>query len=105
MTTVHERTRSVVQTHDFLRELINDDTVPETLRSQASVLLRHYPSPEQIWQAGRLEERRRAELNLMEEKNGHLPPVLGLWLAADYLFCDQRPITITNNDPKPSTAQ
>jgi len=105
MTTVHERTRSVVQTRDFLRELANDNTLPETLRTQARVLLRHYPTPEQIWQAGRLEEHRRAKLCLMEEKNGPLPPVLGLWLASDFLFCDQRSTSKVDSGPGPSKAQ
>lgn len=104
MTTVHERTRSVVQTRDFLRELTNDNTLPETLRTQARILLRHYPTPEQIWQAGRLEEHRRTKLCLMEEKSGPLPPVLGLWLASDFLFCDQRPTAKADSRSESSKA-
>jgi len=43
MTTPHERTRSVIQTRDFLIELSRDTSLPDRLRRDAKFLLRHYP--------------------------------------------------------------
>lgn len=46
MTTPHERTRTLLQTREFLQELTNPEKmpgVPEDVRRQARVLLRHYP--------------------------------------------------------------
>ncbi len=89
MTMVHERTRSVVQTRDFLRDLSRDSSLPESIRLHAERLLRHYPHAADIWLAGRLEERRREELSLVADKHGPLHPALGCWLAAEPLFCDE----------------
>jgi hypothetical protein len=91
MTMVNERTRSVVQTEKFLRDIVRDPTLPEALRLRAKGLLRHYPEAEDIWHAGQLEERRKVELLGLEEKHGPLPPVLSIWLATEPLFCDERP--------------
>ena len=47
MTTPRERTRALLQTKEFLRELIASDKtpgIPEEIRRQAKILLRHYPS-------------------------------------------------------------
>lgn len=38
MTMAHERTRSVVQTRDFLQELARDTSLPECVRNQAKNL-------------------------------------------------------------------
>jgi hypothetical protein len=43
MTMPNERTRSVVQTRDFLQELKRRADVPEEIRNEANRLLRHYP--------------------------------------------------------------
>ncbi|HFD4317064.1 TPA: BPSL0761 family protein [Pseudomonas aeruginosa] len=48
MTTVYERTRSVVQTREFLQVLSKDKSLPESIRRQAETLLRHYPTAESI---------------------------------------------------------
>lgn len=56
MTLPHERTRSVVKTEAFLRELSRNKELPDDIRSYAKSLLRHYPSIEQIFSLGRLEE-------------------------------------------------
>nr|WP_305763955.1 BPSL0761 family protein [Collimonas sp. OK307] len=40
----HERTRSVVQAREFLQELARSADVPESVRTEARRLLRHYPS-------------------------------------------------------------
>lgn len=100
MTMVHERTRSVVQTRDFLRDLSRDSSLPESIRLQAERLLRHYPKAADIWLAGRLEERRREELSLLADKHGPLHPALGCWLAAEPLFCDEgsKPSSTTEID-------
>ena len=88
MTMVHERTRSVVQTEAFLRDIVRDVTLPEKMRLRAEGLLRHYPAPNYIWLAGKLEEHRKAELFRLDEKHGPLPPVLGTWLTVEPMFCD-----------------
>jgi len=56
MTMPSERTRSLVQTGEFLRELSSDQTLPESVRQQAKCLLRHYPEPWVIFAIGSLEE-------------------------------------------------
>jgi hypothetical protein len=91
MTMVHERTRSVVQTERFLQDLVQDASLPETMRLRAKGLLRHYPASSDIWLAGKLEELRKAELYLLEETHGPLPPVLGFWLVTESLFSDDGP--------------
>lgn len=91
MTMVNERTRSVVQTWEFLRDLSRNESLPESIRIQAKRLLRHYPEPAAIWLTGRAEEARRAELSLLAAKHGPLHPALGLWLVTDPLFCDETP--------------
>lgn len=91
MTMVNERTRSVVQTREFLRDLSRNESLPESIRIQAKRLLRHYPEPAAIWLAGKAEEARREQLSLLADKHGPLPPALGLWLVTDPLFCDESP--------------
>lgn len=86
MSMVDERTRSVVQTAEFLRELAGDPALPEAIRTQAQRLLRHYPAPADIWRAGAIEERLRG---LLEEEP--LPPEVRLLLLHEPLFCDARP--------------
>jgi hypothetical protein len=47
MTLPYERTRAVVQTEEFLNDLINPEKtpkVPKEIRKQAYFLLRHYPN-------------------------------------------------------------
>ncbi|WP_394235522.1 BPSL0761 family protein [Pseudomonas anguilliseptica] len=56
MTMPHERTRAVLQTHDFLVELSRDTSLPERVRRDARFLLRHYPSRSDMLLAGRIEE-------------------------------------------------
>ncbi|WP_347815562.1 BPSL0761 family protein, partial [Pseudomonas aeruginosa] len=56
MTLPHERTRSVIKTEAFLRELARNTELPQDIRSYAKSLLRHYPSADQILSLGRLEE-------------------------------------------------
>lgn len=58
MTMPYERTRSVIQTRDFLVELSRDPRVPEPLRSEARRLLRHYPSKSDLFMAGMLEQQK-----------------------------------------------
>lgn len=44
MTMPGERTRAVIQTHEFLVELSRDTSLPAKVRRDAKFLLRHYPS-------------------------------------------------------------
>jgi hypothetical protein len=88
---IHERTRSVVQTEKFLRDISRDKALPVSLRLQAEGLLRHYPTADDIRLAGKLEARRRTLLLLLEKELGSLPPELGLWLVQEPLFCDSLP--------------
>lgn len=56
MTLPHERTRSVVETERFLREICRNSDLPPDIRSHANGLLRYYPSADQVFSLGRLEE-------------------------------------------------
>lgn len=56
MTMPHERTHSIIQTGDFLRELPRDQSLPEPIRQGAKQLLRHYPEPWVVFSIGQFEE-------------------------------------------------
>ncbi len=56
MTLPNERTRALVKTEKFLRELSRDKQLPQDVRSSAKSLLRHYPTATQVFSLGRLEE-------------------------------------------------
>lgn len=56
MTMPHERTRSVIQTRDFLLDLSRDPSLPERIRHDAKFLLRHFPTRGDMVTAGRIEE-------------------------------------------------
>jgi len=88
MTMAYERTRSVVQTREFLQILSKDKSLSENIRRQAENLLRHYPTAESVWLAGRVEERSKEELSLLADKYGPIHPVLVSWLLSDPMFCD-----------------
>lgn len=88
MTTVDERTRSIVQTEVFLRDVARDATLPETMRLRAKSLLRHYPTADDIKLAGKLEKHRKAALMHLEQEHGLLPPTLSTWLIAEPMFCE-----------------
>jgi hypothetical protein len=48
MTTPDERTRALRWAGEFLREVRSNDSLDQTLRSQAHVILRHYPNAQEI---------------------------------------------------------
>ncbi|MFU5473742.1 BPSL0761 family protein, partial [Pseudomonas aeruginosa] len=52
MTLPYERTRAIVKTEEFLRELSRHSGLPQDIRSYAKSLLRHYPSADQIFSLG-----------------------------------------------------
>ncbi|WP_150300638.1 BPSL0761 family protein [Pseudomonas profundi] len=52
-----ERTRSVLQTREFLIALRCNEAVSESIRNEANRLLRHYPTTDEVWRAARTEER------------------------------------------------
>ncbi|PKM28793.1 MAG: hypothetical protein CVV07_13310 [Gammaproteobacteria bacterium HGW-Gammaproteobacteria-11] len=91
MTMIDERTRSIVDAVEFLRDISDDQSIPEAVRLRAKRLLRHYPAPREIWLAGKLEARRQDELALLADKYGPLHPVLALWLTSEPMFCDKSP--------------
>lgn len=66
MTMPHERTRSVIQTRDFLVELSRDTSLPERIRRDAKFLLRHYPTQGDMVTASRIEEHTYSLAGLME---------------------------------------
>jgi hypothetical protein len=57
MTLPNERTRAVINTHDFLVRLISPYTkdgikkIPKAVRQEALRLLRHYPMPSDLFTA------------------------------------------------------
>lgn len=56
MTLPYERTRSLVQTADFLRQLSRNQEIPESIRNEAKRLLRHYPDADVVLGLGKFEE-------------------------------------------------
>lgn len=52
MTLPYERTWAVVETRRFLTEVLANRRVPVAVREQARTLLRHYPSPSDVFHAG-----------------------------------------------------
>lgn len=89
MTMVHERTRSVVQTADFLKELAWDATLPDSVRNRAKRLLRHYPSAEDVWLAGKAEQCRQDQIALLAAQYGPLHISLAVWPSCEPMFCDE----------------
>lgn len=71
MTMPEERTRAVIQTHDFLVDLSRNKSLPEKIRRDAKFLLRHYPDKADMLLAARLEEQ---PASLMEL----IGPIFGL---------------------------
>lgn len=58
MTMPSERTRSIIQTREFLVDLSRDKSLPEAVRTEALRLLRHYPAADEVLLAGKMEEQR-----------------------------------------------
>lgn len=88
MTMVHERTRSVVESGEFLEALAKDKSLPVLIRHQAKRLLRHYPTAQEIWTAGRYENLRQQEIFRLAGTSMNLPPVLAIWPLCAPFFCD-----------------
>lgn len=64
MTTPFERKRAVTQTREFLQDLLNPAVTPrvsQKIREQAFVLLRHYPTEDDMTMAADNEERSATE--------------------------------------------
>lgn len=67
MTLPYERTRAVVQTEEFLKELVDPaktPRVPRSVRMQAARLLRHYPCKYLMEQVAERDERTTGALNI-----------------------------------------
>ncbi|MBI6578726.1 DUF2384 domain-containing protein [Pseudomonas viridiflava] len=88
MTTVAERTRSVVGAGEFLVTLSKDKLLPDHIRRQAKQLLRHYPSAQDIWRAGRLEIIRQEEIAYFRDISISLHPALAIWTCCEPFLCD-----------------
>ena len=58
MTMPSERTRTIIQTREFLVDLSRDQALPEAVRTEARRLLRHYPAADEVLLAGKMEEQR-----------------------------------------------
>lgn len=71
MTTPSERTRNLVQTGAFLKELRFDDSLPKSIRVEALRLLRHYPTVSELVLLAQLGE---SELSL-RLLDPHIDPV------------------------------
>lgn len=76
MTTPYERTRAVIETSDFLLRLTRDQSLPETVRSEARLLLRHYPAADVVRLAGRWELIRQDEVSKLPGSPKALHPAL-----------------------------
>lgn len=91
MTTVYERTRSVIETSDFLLRVSRDKSLPDTVRSEAKQLLRHYPTADSVRLAGRWEAIRQDEVSKLPGSPKALHPALATWPLLEPLFCDSEP--------------
>jgi len=56
MTMPHERTRSVIQTREFLQSLVKNSDLPLEISNEAFRLLRHFPTAEDVLASGRIAE-------------------------------------------------
>ena len=56
MTMPKERSRAIVQTQEFLEQLLQDASQSEDVRRLAKHLLRHYPSKSEVLMQGRIQE-------------------------------------------------
>lgn len=88
MTTVYERTRSVVETGAFLEKLARDKSLPGAVRSEAKQLLRHYPTAGAVRLAGRCEAVRQDQVLKLPLSPSTLHPALATWPHLDPFFCD-----------------
>jgi hypothetical protein len=88
MTTVFERTRSVIEAGIFLGQLSRNESLPGKIREQAKQLLRHYPTAEAIRLAGRCEAIRQDEISKLPSSSNTLHPALATWPLLDPFFCD-----------------
>lgn len=88
MTTVYERTRSVIETGIFLARLSRNKSLPDNVREEAKQLLRHYPNAEAIRLAGRCEAIRQDEVSKLPGSFNTLHPALATWPLLDPFFCD-----------------
>lgn len=88
MTTVYERTRSVVETGAFLEKLARDKSLPGAVRSEAKQLLRHYPTAGAVRLAGRCEAVRQDQVLKLPLSPSTLHPALATWPLLDPFFCD-----------------
>lgn len=88
MTTVYERTRSVIETGTFLARLSRNTSLPDNVREQAKQLLRHYPTAETVRLAGRCEGIRQDEVSKLAGSSNTLHPALATWPLLDPFFCD-----------------
>lgn len=79
MTTVYERTRSVIETGVFLDRLARDGSLPQDIREQAKHLLRHYPTAQAVKLAGKCEEIRQYEISKLPISPKALHPALASW--------------------------
>jgi hypothetical protein len=88
VTTVYERTRSVIETSAFLVRISRDKSLPDAVRSEAKQLLRYYPSPEAVRLAGRCEAIRQDEVSKLPGNPKALHPALATWPLLEPFFCD-----------------
>ncbi|WP_447754587.1 BPSL0761 family protein [Pseudomonas nicosulfuronedens] len=56
MTTPSERSRAVLQARELLAALANNPELDESVRESAQGVLRHFPTPSEMHQAGLIEE-------------------------------------------------
>lgn len=57
MTMPHERTRAVIATGEFLRQIEQDETLNVSLREMASQLLRHFPTKSEVLIQGQIDSK------------------------------------------------
>ncbi|MDP3088524.1 MAG: BPSL0761 family protein [Methylotenera sp.] len=52
MSMPHEHTRAIINTYEFLKELMERSDIPADIKESANWLLRHYPAPSTVQSVG-----------------------------------------------------
>ena len=71
MTMPDERTRNILQTGAFLRELREDASLPAPIRREANRLLRHYPTVSELHLLAAIDTRLLGSFLLTKEFDPH----------------------------------
>ncbi|HFQ9247446.1 TPA: BPSL0761 family protein [Pseudomonas aeruginosa] len=87
MTKAHERTRSVMETGDFLERISKDNSLPDAVRWEAKQLLRHCSRAEDLGRAEDFEVMIQREIARLVGAPKAPSPTLTTWPSIEPFFC------------------